>query len=106
MSKIVSIKPGGSLPFVFSRMGERLDGWVCTVQVQQFPDGDILIGPRVIPAVGRLWPGWLTSLETEDLAITTKLPYYLIGIITNTGTDEKQTVDSGCQRFCVSPAYG
>lgn len=88
MAKTQVVREGESLPFVFDRGDESIEGWVCTIEVKKFP-GDTSSLTRVIPAVGNSWPGFLTSAETSGLAIGT---YRLIGVLTNTTTGEEEQV--------------
>lgn len=68
MAKIRVIQLGESLPFVFDRSGESIDGFVCTITVKQFPKDTASIS-RVIPPdiVRKEWPGFLTETETSSL---------------------------------------
>ena len=88
MSKIQVIRKGESLPFEFDRGDESISGWVCTMQVRKFP-GDAAAISRIIPPVGDTWPGFLTEPETSGLAVGL---YRLIGVLTNSTTDEEEQV--------------
>lgn len=68
MAKIRVIELGESLPFIFDRSGESIDGFVCTITVKQFPNDAPSIS-RVIPPdiVRKEWPGFLTETETSSL---------------------------------------
>lgn len=90
MAKIASLREDGSMPFIFDRSGMSLSGWILNVFVKQFPDGDVLIGPRVVAATGFVWEDYLTSTETAVLPPNSGTPYYLIGLMTNSSTDEKE----------------
>lgn len=100
MSAIPGIKQGEDLEFIFDLDGEEITGWICTIQVKIFPSDAALIS-RVIPPVERAWPGFLTSTETAALAVSTKSPYYLTGILTNSTTDQERQIP---KRFHVGPA--
>lgn len=91
-NRIDAIREDGSLPFVFDRTGMTLGPWILNIIVRQFPTSPILIGPREIPDSGDVWEGFLTSSETALLDVSSKAPYYLIGVMTNQSTDEKQQV--------------
>jgi len=102
MSKIQTIREDGSLPFVFDRGAASISGWVCNIIVRQFPNSPILIGPREIIPTGNVWEDFLTSTETSVLDVSSQSPYYLIGLLTNQSTDEKQQVPL---RFHVSSKW-
>ncbi len=90
MAKIPSLRENGSLPFIFDRSGMSIQGWDLNIFVKQFPDGDTLIGPLLIlPTNDVIWEGFLTSTETSVLPPSAS-PYYLIGLMTNASTDEKE----------------
>lgn len=86
-NSLQTVRRGRSLPFVFDRDGESLDGWVLTINVQQHP-GDTPDISRVIEADGLEWPGFLTSTETAALA--TIGTWMLIGTITNASEDRAE----------------
>jgi len=98
MSGITIIRQGGDLKFIFDRDGADVTGFVCLIEVKQFPQDSAIIS-RVIPAVGNTWPGFLTSTETAPL---TPALYWLIAKITNSSTDEERQVP---ERFQVSPQW-
>lgn len=98
MSAITLIRQGEDLEFVFDLNGEDITGWIATIEVKRFPSDASLI-TRVIPAVGRTWPGFLTSTETAALEVSSESPYYLIGILTNSSTNEERQIP---RRFNVS----
>ena len=84
------VRKGGSLPFVFDRNGESVEGWVCTIFVKEFKS-DVSLITRIIPLDDReQWSGYLTSTETETLADPTL--YRLIAILVNSATDEEEQV--------------
>lgn len=87
-NKIAIVRQGESLPFTFDRGTESIEGWVCTIEVKNFTDDTSSI-TRIIPAVGNAWPGFLTSAETALLAVGL---YRLIGVLTNSTTDEEEQV--------------
>ena len=90
---------GDSIPFVFDRGGQSLDGWVCTINLKIFP-GDVTIVNRIIPATGDTWEGFLTSTETDIAAGD----YRLIGKFVKAATDEQES-SSQDKRFRLSEAY-
>lgn len=98
MSKIQTIKKGESLPFVFDRGGESIEGWVCTIEVKKIPDDTSLV-TRIIPPVENTWPGFLTSGETDTFPPGT---YRLIGGLVNSGTNEEEQVPN---RFNVADSW-
>ena len=88
MSKITVVRKGESLPFTFDRGGESITGWICTMQVREFP-GDTASISRVITAVGDTWPGFLTQTETSALGVGL---WRLIGVLAKATTDEEEQV--------------
>lgn len=83
------IKRGESLPFLFDRDGQDVSGWVCTINVSQYP-GDTPEISRVVEPTGNEWEGFLTSAETTAL---TKLGIWrLTGVLTNATTNERESV--------------
>ena len=75
-----TVRKGRSLPFVFDRSGVSISGWICTIEVKQYP-GDTAAISRVIAPDGLEWPGFLTSTETAALSELGE--WMLIGKITN-----------------------
>jgi len=98
MSALTIIRQGGDLKFIFDRDGSDITGFVCLIEVKQFPQDTAIIS-RVIPPVGNEWPGFLTSTETAPLVSGL---YWLIAKITNSTTDEERQVP---ERFQVSPMW-
>ena len=98
MNKIIRIHKGESLPFKFDRGGEDIDGWTCTITAKQYP-GDTASINRVIPAVGKEWPGFLTSDETGALAPGL---WFLTGSLVNLANNEMEQIPV---RFGVAPAW-
>lgn len=93
-----TIKQGESLPFVFDLNGESTAGWVCTLNLKQFPDDDTLIN-RTVTAIDNKWTGFLTNDETKDLLVS---QYTLTANLTKASTDEK---DVQTKRFYVSKGW-
>jgi len=87
------VRKGMSLPFVFDRAGKTIAGWVCTITVKEFKNNAAIFS-RVIPEDATLdppgWSGFLTSTETDTL--TTDTLYRLIGVLTNSVTDEEEQI--------------
>ncbi len=83
------LRKGESLPFVFDRSGESIEGWICTIEVKEFPSDTSAITARTITPDGDTWPGFLTSTETSALATGA---YRLIGVLTNATTNEEEQV--------------
>lgn len=104
MAAIPVIRQGEDLEFSFDLDGDDITDWVCTIEVKVFPSDTALIS-RVIPAdsSNSAWEGFLTSTETAALAVSSKSPYYLIGLLTNSTTDQERQVP---KRFHVSPTWG
>lgn len=102
MSSIPIIRIGGSLPFKFDRTGLDTDQWTLEIFVRQYPTSANLITPRTIVPLNNLWEGYLTSTETSTMTVTSKSPNYLIGVLENPATDEKQQI---VLRFHVAPPW-
>lgn len=103
MAKIDVIRKGESLPFCFSRDGESIADWICTIKVKQYPADTALIERIIAPSnTTRTWPGFLTATETAALAESSTSPYTLVGILTNSATDETTEVPL---RFNVVPTW-
>jgi hypothetical protein len=99
-NRIELIKQGESLPFEFNLNGESTSGWICTIDVREYPKSTSLIS-RVIPTTtGYGWTGYLTSTETAALPEGT---YRLTGIATNATNDEERQQPV---RFTVSQPWG
>ena len=99
-NEITIIQKGESLPFVFDRSGNSIAGWICTINVKQF-QADSSQVTRVIVPDGTTWPGFLTSAETD--ALTPNGLYRIIGLLTNSGTNEEEQVPI---RFNLTGAWG
>lgn len=95
MAAILLIKDGEDLEFSFDLDGMSIQGWVCTMLVRASVEGPVLIGPRIIPPVGRRWPGTLTSTDTDPLDIGIHL---LIGELVNSAEGQKREIN---KRFFV-----
>ena len=105
MNKLTIIKQGESLPFLFDRGDNGIDGWTCTIYVKEKPsDADEgIFTARVVTPEGESWPGYLTTAETSVLTVLPKgAAYYLIGKLQNTTTLEEEIVT---QRFRVTTAW-
>lgn len=102
MSSIPIIRIGGSLPFKFDRTGLDVDDWTLKIFVRQYPTSADLITPRFVLPLNSLWEGYLTSSETASFTVTSKSPNYLIGVLENVSTDEKQQI---VLRFHVGPPW-
>ncbi len=111
MSKIRTLRRGESLPFSFDRGGESTDGFICTLNVAQFP-GDTPTISRVIPLstnsdTGNAeWSGLITSAESDTLTnnVDSSL-WWAIGILSNTTTGEEEQIAQGSVRFNVSRTW-
>jgi hypothetical protein len=95
---ITTIKQGESLDYEFDRDGESIAGWVCTINLKQYPD-DTPIIKRVITPTGDVWSGTLTNQDTKNLDVG---QYLLIGKLTNASTGENE---QDIIRFYVSVGY-
>lgn len=98
--KLTNIQVGESLPFLFDRGENSIDGWICTIFLKVHPD-DATILQRVVPPVNNQWPGFLTQSETNSLTPSGITPYYLIAKLTNSSTDEEEIITED-SRFWVS----
>lgn len=100
-AEITIIKQGESLPFEFDRSGEDITDWICEIEIKQFTSDASFITKREITPdnTSESWPGFLTSTETSALANGL---YRLIGILTNSTTDEEEQVPI---RFQVSDSW-
>ena len=82
------VRKGTSVPFVFDRDGESIDGWVCTINVKQSPSETSVITREVEPdTLCNQWEGLLTSADTNTLGLH---DYRLIGVLTNATTGEEE----------------
>lgn len=87
---ITFIRKGGSLPFVFDRDGQSVDGWVCTIFVKEFKADTATITRVIALDSNNQWSGYLTSAETDTLAAPTL--YRLIAILTHPTNSEEEQV--------------
>jgi len=94
MDKLIRFQIGESADFKFDRGGDPIDGWTCTISLKRFPGGIDQITPRVIPPVGRAWPGYLTNSETSSLTYSgaTGGLYYLIATLVNLEEDRLEQI--------------
>ena len=94
MAKIKVIRQGESLPFVFDRGGESIDGYVCTIFVKQYP-ADVasitrVIEPTTNPKTGvSEWSGFLTQTETAALAVGL---WIINAKLVKSSTDEEEAI--------------
>lgn len=88
MTGFTIVRQGESVPFVFDRDGEDINGWVCTINVKTFASDASLITRVIEPDESQeRWEGFLTSSETSLLSLTN---YRLIGVLTNATTGEEE----------------
>lgn len=99
-NEITIISQGESLPFQFDRGGQSIENFVCTIEVKMIPS-DVSSITRVITPVDDAWPGFLTSTETSALSLGL---YRLLGILTNSSTDEEEQVTQ-TTRFKVGDSW-
>ena len=102
MSGIEIIGKGASLPFEFDRRGLDITGWICTLEVKQFP-ADAPTITRVITPTNDVWKGFLTSTETDTL--TPARTYRAVGVLTNATTDEEEPIAGGDVRFHATTSW-
>ena len=98
MSKLVNIQAGESLPFEFDRAGNSITGWICTIDLKQFPDDSSIVS-RVVPSVVNSWPGFLTQSETTGLSAGL---HYLNTKLVNVDNDEEEAIPV---RFSITKAW-
>ena len=88
------VQAGESLPFVFDRGGDDVEGWTCILQVRQFAainaDDDPEIERVIELDSNDQWSGFLTSVETDGLL--SRGIYRMVGVLTNLTTDEQEFV--------------
>lgn len=101
MTATTIIRQGESLPFQFDRGDESIEDWTCTIEVKQYPSDTAVIS-RVITPTGSVWEGFLTSTETNTL--TTSTQYRIVGVLTNSTTDEEEQITYGV-RFFVTESW-
>lgn len=84
------VRQGESLSFTFDREGESIEGWTCVINVKVYPSDTSLITRTIEPDESeQQWSDYLTSTETAALDVAT---YRLIGILTNSSTDEEEQI--------------
>ena len=98
---IEPISQGESLEFTFALEDQDAEGWVLDIIVRQATDSTILIQRMIAEdeAFRNVWSGFLTSTETAALDPGT---YRLIGLATNSTTDEERQI---VRRFNVSKSW-
>jgi len=105
MSKILAVRQGESLPFSFDRGENSIDGFVCTINVKQFPE-DVATISRVITPTEGVWSGLLTSAEIDTLVnIAGHNLWWLIAVLTSASTDEEEQIATGSVRFSLVPEW-
>ena len=100
-NEIVGVNKGDVADFVFSRGNESISGWVCTLKLKRFPADTALVS-RVIAEEDGQWPGFLTTTETA--ALTVGVTYFMMGVLTNATTGEKETVENE-SRIHIEPEW-
>ena len=85
----------------FALEDQDADGWVLDIIVRQATDSTILIQRTIAQdeSFQNVWSGFLTSTETAALDTGT---YRLIGLATNSTTDEERQI---VRRFNVSKSW-
>jgi len=103
MPGMTKIHQGEDLEFRFHLDGEDITGWICTMLVKRFPKDDPII-ERVIPPreIKRDWPGFLTSTETAALDLSSVSPYWIIGVLTNSSTNQQRQIP---RRFHIDESW-
>lgn len=97
--KIQPIRRGESLPFSFNRGDQSIDDWTCEIVVKQFPDDTPLI-TGTVERTEDAFTGYLNSTQTQ--ALDSGKTYRLYGILTNSGTDEQEQIET---RFSVTESW-
>lgn len=96
-----TFRQGEDISFQFDLSGEPLDDWICTILVKQYP-GDTAPINRQIPAVGRVFPGYLTSTETAALNVSSDSPWTITALMVNATEIRQRQVT---KRFHLAPAF-
>ncbi len=97
MASISIVRQGGSLPFEFTPGDDQnTTDFICTIVVKQFAADSALLSRIIVPTNG-VWSGFLTSTETAALSAGTT--YRLMGILTDSSTDEEDQIET---RFSVT----
>lgn len=100
MNPLEIIQAGESLEFKFDRGGDSIDGWICTINVKQYPQDASVITRVIQPDTdSNSWSGFLTSTETSGLAGGL---WFIIGVLTKSSTDEEEQIP---ERFFVSTPW-
>lgn len=94
-------RQGEDISFEFDLSGEPLTNWVCTIIVKQYP-GDVAPINREIPAVGNVFPGYLTSNETAALNPSSDSPWTITALMVNASEIRQRQVT---KRFHLAPAF-
>ncbi len=84
------IGAGESLMFVFDRGGADVEGWACQLQVKKYPADTPEIDRLIELDSFGAWSGFLTSTETA--ALTQRGIYRMIGLLTNSTTNEQEQI--------------
>lgn len=96
-----TFRQGEDINFQFDLGGEPLDNWICTIFVKQYPSDTAPIS-REIPAVGNVFPGYLTSTETAALGVSSDSPWTITALMENATEVRQRQVT---KRFHLSPAF-
>ena len=82
------IKKGEYYDFSFDREGEDIAGWVCTINLKQYPDDTSTIKRTITPTNDK-WSGTLSNNDTKNLNVG---QYLLIANLTK-GTEKEVKTD-------------
>lgn len=99
MANIPRIRLGSSLDFTFDLDGEDPSGWVCVINVKQFPNDADSISRTIALDTNNQWSGFLTSTETAALSTGT---WGLIALLSNASTDEARQIP---ERFQIIESW-
>jgi hypothetical protein len=97
-NKLQRITKGESQPFKFDRDGASITGWTCTITAKRYAEDTPAIS-RVITPTGDAWEGFLTSDETNALAVGL---WFLTASLINLATNE---MEQKTVRYDVGPAW-
>jgi len=101
MNVLAIIQKSESLPFSFDRGSESTAGYICTINVKQFP-GDAATISRVVALTDGTWSGFLTSTETTTIGAVSLGLWFLTAVLVKSSTDEQEEIP---ERFSLSKSW-
>lgn len=101
VANIKRIRQGdGSLNIEFSRGGELIEGFICTLFVKQFTSDTAIITRELAASDERTWSDLLTTTETATLKVGL---WHAFGVLSDAVTKEGRGIADGDVRFMVQP---